>query len=335
MIAVGGIADLYFIVDISPSKIVNSYMDIVGKPILPPFWALGWQQSRWGYNTTDALKAVVQGYSDAKIPLDTMWSDIDYMDRYRDFTIDTNRFNLLKEFVVDLHKKGMTYVPIIDAGIALRQDYKTFTDGVEKDVFLKVRDEILVGAVWPKEAAFPDWWANNTAAWWGDQLKTLKTFVDFDGIWEDMNEATNFCSGSCDPAQDMKTPLKTLTKYTPTGKDLEEHSIPLNARHQNGYSEFDTHGLFGTMEVKTTFDWYKSKSTRPFILSRSSFAGLGKYGFKWLGDNDSTTQSMGLSVLGIMMMNIFGIPFSGSDICGFGGDTNAELCARWHVVGSF
>ncbi|EQD76855.1 Glycoside hydrolase, family 31, partial [mine drainage metagenome] len=90
------------------------------------------------------------------------------------------------------------------------------------------------------------------------------------------------------------------------------------------------------MEVKTTYDWMvNQKQLRPFILSRSSFAGLGKYGFKWLGDNHSTVQDMAQSVLGIMMFNMFGIPFSGSDICGYADNTNPELCARWHVVGSY
>lgn len=97
-----------------------------------------------------------------------MWSDIDYMENYRDFTIDTERYAGLAKFVKDIHGKGMSYVPIIDAGIAIREGYKSFEDGVKADVFLKVRDEILVGAVWPKEAAFPDWWAKNTAQWWFD-----------------------------------------------------------------------------------------------------------------------------------------------------------------------
>lgn len=95
-----------------------------------------------------------------------MWSDIDYMDRYRDFTVDPERYADLATFVKSLHTKGMTFVPILDAGIAIRDDYKAFTEGVQQDVFLKIRDDIMVGAVWPKEAAFPDWWANNTAAWW-------------------------------------------------------------------------------------------------------------------------------------------------------------------------
>ena len=87
--------------------------------------------------------------------------------------------------------------------------------------------------------------------------------------------------------------------------------------------------------VKLTHEWFESKEMRTFIIERSSFAGMGKYGSRWLGDNFSTEQSMSFSISGTMLMNIFGIPFVGADICGFIGDTNDELCTKWHVVGAF
>lgn len=112
--------------------------------------------------------------------------------------------------------------------------------------------------------------------------------------------------------------------------------MPLDAYHYGGLKQIDTHSLFGTYEVKATHDWLvDSFHQRSFIISRSSFSGMGKYGSIWLGDSRSNTDYMGQSVTGIMMMNILGIPFVGSDICGFIGDTNPELCARWHVVGAF
>ena len=74
---------------------------------------------------------------------------------------------------------------------------------------------------------------------------------------------------------------------------------------------------------------------RTFTISRSSFAGHGKFGHKWLGDNFSNVRYLAQSVHGIMMMNVFGIPFVGADMCGFLDNTNPELCARWYVVGSY
>lgn len=123
--------------------------------------------------------------------------------------------------------------------------------------------------------------------------------------------------------------------YTPTGRNLEIQSMPLDAYHHGGLMELDTHNYFGSMMDKASHNWFEKRGQRTFIISRSSFAGMGSYSSKWLGDNFSEERFMGYSVSGVMLMNIFGIPFTGSDICGFIGDTNSELCARWHVLGSF
>jgi len=118
-------------------------------------------------------------------------------------------------------------------------------------------------------------------------------------------------------------------------RDLQTKSMPLDSVHHGGITELDTHSLFGTMEVKATHDWFKSRNQRTMIIERSAYAGLGKFGSRWLGDNWSQERYMGFSITGVMAHNIMGIPLVGSDICGFIGNTNSELCARWHVVGSF
>lgn len=169
--AAGGVGDLYFMLDKGPNEVTKLYHTIIGNPVLIPQWALGWNQCRWGYNDTDALKAVVKGYSDAKIPLDTQWSDIDWMQDYRDFAYDEVNFKDLPDFISDLHSKDMHYIPIIDAGVAKRSSgYDVYTDGVDKDIFIKAPvgegDEIFTGQVWPNDAAFPDFFAEGASEWW-------------------------------------------------------------------------------------------------------------------------------------------------------------------------
>jgi len=150
-----------------------------------------------------------------------------------------------------------------------------------------------------------------------------------------MNEASNFCKGFCYPTQSVSDPVKTKLKYIPTGRDLEIKSMPLDSTHYNGLTQLDVHSYYGTQEVKVTDEWFKSKQMRTFIIERSSFAGLGKFSSRWLGDNFSEERFMGYSVSGIMLMNIFGITFAGSDICGFIGNTTPDLCAKWHTLGAF
>jgi len=109
----------------------------------------------------------------------------------------------------------------------------------------------------------------------------------------------------------------------------------MDGEHYNSAKEIDTHNIFGSMQVEASDAWFKSQNKRTFVLSRSTFAGHGKFGQHWLGDNGATANYMGQSVIGIMQMNLFGVPFVGSDICGFSGPSLPELCARWHMVGAF
>ena len=151
-----------------------------------------------------------------------------------------------------------------------------------------------------------------------------------------MNEASNFCNGICHNDPLVAYPNSVKLPYTPTGESLETKSISLDATHYNNFTQLDAHSLFGALQVRSSSQWFASKKTRSMIISRSSFAGMGKYGSLWLGDNHATVDDMEESVIGVMNMNMFGIPLVGADICGFAGPaTTPELCARWHAVGSF
>lgn len=284
------------------------------------------------------MRDVVAGYAANDLPLDVQWSDIDYMNKYRSFEYDKEAFADLPAFVDDLHKtKNMKWVPILDAGLSRRDggDYEAYNEGLKIDAFMKVNGQIVTGEVWPNDAVYPDFFNEKVTAWYHKYLSKLWNEVKFDGLWEDMNEASNFCNGICYPSQKPDKPVKQMLKYIPSSRDLEFKSISLDATHANGYLQLDTHSYYGTQMVKTTHEWFAAQDKRTFIIERSSFAGMGKYGSRWLGDNFSEDKSMAYSVSGIMLMNMFGITLSGADICGFIGDTTDQLCTKWHVVGSF
>jgi alpha-glucosidase (family GH31 glycosyl hydrolase) len=201
------------------------------------------------------------------------------------------------------------------------------------------RNEIFYGRGWPNEVAFPDFTNPNTSDWWQYELTQFhKEMVEFDGLWLDMNEFSNFCNGPCVEKQRVLDTMQNKFFYTPSGRSLEDRSLPIDLKHYNGYTQLDAHNYYGTLQTEATFGWFKDpkqniERKRPFIIERSSFAGLGKYAGKWLGDNAATYEDMQRSVTGTIMMNIFGIPFSGADICGYSrtsSTANAKLCARWH-----
>lgn len=183
--------------------------------------------------------------------------------------------------------------------------------------------------------AFPDFYNPKTPAWWQHGIDVFHGQIPFDGLWLDMNEASNFCDGPCFQRQKAEMPVKHNLPYVPSGRDLEHKAISLDATHYGGVTELDAHSTFGYMEVKATSQWFAGQNERPFIVSRSTIPGSGAYGSAWLGDNFSTLDYMTYSVPGIMNMNMFGISLVGPDICGFNGhSTDPLLCTRWTVLGA-
>lgn len=269
MIATGGIADITIVFGDDPIMVTREYHRIVGSPVLTPMWALGWHQCKWGYQNTQDLRDVLDGYNAKNLPLDTLWSDIDYMEDYKDFTIDQTNFGDLPAFVEEIHENNLQFIPIIDAGIAQRKDqgYSVYDTGVEQDVFIKAYENgpDFTGEVWPVDAVYPNFFHNTTIAWWKKNLDDFSNMINFDGLWQDMNEASNFCNGVCYKDQappHLSHPKNHRIPFTPTGRDLETKSMPLDAYHETtspdeaNVHEIDAHSLYGTMQTKASHEWF-------------------------------------------------------------------------------
>jgi alpha-glucosidase/alpha-D-xyloside xylohydrolase len=359
---IGGVLDFYFFAGPTPLAVIDQYTSLVGRPAPMPYWSFGFHQCRWGYETVDDLKSVVANYKQAQIPLDTIWSDIDYMDAYKDFTFDPVRYNEkdVRAFVEELHANGQQYVPILDPGISVRsRNYPTLERGLEADVFLKNEfGNNYLAQVWPGPVFFPDFWHPNATSWWTREVTEFYNKVPFDGLWIDMNEASNFCTGiacSYDPNNlkedesandacmlhcingtsrfdDPPYKIDHVGKYN----NLGDKTIAMTVKHYNGVLEYDAHNLYGLSETIVTEKALKKVTKqRPFILSRSTFVGSGAHTAHWTGDNKATWEDMKYSVVSIMNSGMFGVPMVGADICGFAGNTTEELCSRWMQLGAF
>lgn len=284
------------------------------------------------------------------------------MDAFLDFTFDPTNFpqSEVAQFVDDLHSNGQRFVPIVDPGIFVgNSDYPAFSEGVAQDVFIldQTGDSIYLGQVWPGSTYFPDWFAPNTQQWWTDQFAAFYEMVQYDGIWIDMNEVSNFCnekgvSQVCQVDPDSTcpdgcclnctTPQPTNTydfpPYVPnvSKKTLGGKTVAMSSIHSGGILEYDAHNLFGFMEsIATRKTLISVINKRPFLLSRSSYLGSGVHTAHWTGDNAAEWTDLAASIVTMNNMALFGIPMIGADICGFNGDTTEELCARWIEVGAF
>lgn len=270
-----------------------------------------------------------------------MWADIDYMQDYMIFTL-SDTYENLPAYVKNNHEHNIRFAPIIDVGVSnagpdLSDKYEALKQANAKDIFLKAGGAPIKGSSWPGEVFWPDYTKPETTQWLHTMLDYLKNTLklEFDGIWLDMNEATNNCNGYCDESQRPANSVKSSIFYVPGGRDIESNVIALDAVHSDGTTEFDMHNMYSYYQAKATNEWFTKNQLRPYVLSRSNFPGLGQYAHHWLGDNWTSEQYLKLSVEQMYQYSLFGMPFVGSDICGFNSiglnaDQMAPLCTRWH-----
>lgn len=334
---IGGVLDFFILSGPSPLKVIEQYQKLVGLPQLPPRWSLGFHLCRYDYKSLAKVEEVWQRNKKAGIPFEAQWTDIDYMDRHNDFTYDHNKFKGLPEFVDKLHAQKMHYVLLLDPGVSQEDNYRPYSLGQEMDIWVKnASNKALVGKVWNDSGrtVFPDFSNPKSIEYWTILFKEFQSELKFDGAWIDMNDISNFVYGSLDgcPADnpDEKTP------YQPGGYDLQTKSLCLSAKHRAG-TEFNLHNLYSHYEAIATYKALEAArpNQRPLIISRSSTPGQGHFGGHWSGDVLSNWDYLRWSIPSLIEHSMYGYSLMGSDICGFVGDTNEELCARWSTLGAF
>ncbi len=337
--AIGGILDFYLFAGPTPEQVLKQYHQLIGLPHLPPYWALGWHQCRWGYKNISEVKSVVENYAKSQIPLDTMWNDIDYMAEFKDFTWDPINYPVseVSEFASFLHSNGQRYVVIVDPGIHVEVGYSPYDVGLSLGIFIFESDGStpVVGRVWPNSTVFPDFSNPKSLDYWRSTIENFLAQVPVDGLWIDMNEISNFLDGSPSSNSPVNNPPYAINNRNYQAP-LNTKTLPMDAIHFNGVQEYNIHNLYGLTEaIATKYALETIKKKRSFILSRSTFASSGVHTAHWLGDNTSKWADLAASIPGILNFNMFGIPLVGADICGFNGDTTEELCNRWTALGSF
>ncbi|XP_061557419.1 lysosomal alpha-glucosidase isoform X5 [Phycodurus eques] len=337
-VSTGGVLDLYVFMGPDAQTVIRQYLRVIGFPMMPPYWSLGFHLCRWGYKSTNATRQVAQRMHDANFPMDVQWNDLDYASQGRVFTEDPLRFGDLKEMVDEFHQRGIKYVLILDPGISATSPpgtYQPFDDGLKRDVFIKnATGHLLLGKVWPGFTAFPDFTNPETRQWWQDCIVDFYSEVPLDGLWIDMNEPTSFVSGSTEgcPDTELENP-----PYTPRvlGGRLSSWTLCMSARQKRS-AHYDLHNVYGLTQAFATHSaLVKARGKRPFVLSRSSFPSIGRFSGVWTGDVRSDWEQLAYSIPSVLRFGLFGVPLAGADVCGFGGDASEELCVRWMQLGAF
>lgn len=340
--------NLYVIEGESAYDVVKQFRKMIGRSYIPPKFAFGFGQSRWGYKTQEDFKKVVDGYRDNHIPMDMLYMDIDYMQDYKDFTLNEENFGDFPAFVQDMKEKKIHLVPIIDAGVKVEEGYDVYEEGVEKGYFCKREDgSDFVAAVWPGYTHFPDVLNPEARRWFGDKYRILIE-QGIDGFWNDMNEPAIFYTP--EGVEKLKSIMREFLEdesKAPVGQ-LQE-AINGLANNKEDYASFYhqvdgkrirhdlVHNLFGYNMTRAAGEAFEriAPNKRFLMFSRSSYIGMHRYGGIWTGDNQSWWQHILLNLKMMPSLNMCGFLYTGADLGGFGADTTRELLMRWLALGVF
>lgn len=340
---------IYIIEGESLKEVVKQFRQLIGRSYIAPKWAFGYQQSRWGYENEKDIREVVSGYQENGIPLEAVYLDIDYMEGYKDFTVDKEKFPKFSEFVEELKEQQIHLVPIIDAGVKVEEGYSIYEEGIANDYFCKDEEgENFTAAVWPGKVHFPDVLNAKAREWFGGKYRYLME-QGIDGFWNDMNEPAIFYS-----EKNLKKVIEEISAMK--DKNLDIHSffylkdlVCSLSNSSKDYASFyhnmngrkichkDVHNLYGFYMTKAAAKAFEKidPEKRVLLFSRSSYIGMHRYGGIWTGDNHAWWQQLLMSIQQMPSLNMCGILYTGSDIGGFGGDTTKDLLLRWLEFGIF
>jgi alpha-glucosidase len=317
----GGPLDYYILYGPDPKDVVEDWAWLVGTTPLPPEWAFGFQQSRYSYYPESEVRRIASKLRSERIPADVIWLDIGFQLKNRPFTVDPEGFPTFDQMIKDLRAEHLRTVVITDLHIAdlPNAGYKPYDEGVAGDHFVKNPDgSNYVGVVWPGKSVFPDFTHKPSRDWWGTLYKDFVS-KGIAGFWNDMNEPAIF-----------ETPTKTMP-------DDVQHRIEEPGFATRTTNHLEVHDIFGMQNSRGTFEGLLKidPNSRPFVMTRASYAGGQRYAATWTGDNSSTWNHLRQTTPQLINLGLSGFAMSGADVGGFAGSPQAELLTRWLEVAAF
>lgn len=299
----------------TPARVLHTWASLTGPPALPPTWALGHHHARWGFGGEQEVRRIVAGYRERGLPLDAVHLDIDHYEEHQVFTVDKETYPHVPQLAEELLQGGVRLVSIVDPAVKAEPGNEVYDSGSATDAF--VRDaggRTVHGVVWPGQAVYPDFTDARVRTWWGGLYKE-RLAQGFAGFWHDMNEPVSFAA-------------------------FGEPTLPRSARHAlegRGGDHREAHNVYGLGMARAGYEGLCElhPQERPFLFSRSGWAGMQRYGGTWSGDVATGWPGLRASLSLVLGLGLCGVPYSGPDVGGFDGSPSPELYLRWFQLGSY
>ncbi|MFD9395392.1 TIM-barrel domain-containing protein [Streptomyces sp. NPDC060000] len=299
----------------TPARVLLAWASLTGAPALPPAWALGHQHARRGFGSEAEVRRIVAGYHEHGLPLDAVHLDIDHYDEHQVFTVDQERFPKPAVLAEELRRDGIRLVSVVEPAVKAIPGNAVYDGGLVEDAFVRDASGRLVEAVgWPGEVVLPDFTHPRVRQWWGG-LHAERIAHGFAGFWHDMNEPTVFAA-------------------------FGEPTLPRSARHAlegRGGDHREAHNVYGLCMAWAAYEGLRElvPDERPFVFSRSGWAGLQRYGGTWSGNVATGWPGLRASLSLVLGLGLCGVPYSGPDVGGSDGSPSPELYLRWFQLGAY
>lgn len=341
--------ELYLIEGESLDAVVAEFHRLIGRSYIPPRWAFGYGQSRWGYDSAKQVMEVAERYREKHIPLDMIYLDIDYMERYKDFTVNSESFPDFPKFVAGMKERGIRLVPIIDGGVKKEDGYDIYEEGKERGYFCKEENgEDFVFGVWPGRCCLPDVLNEEAGSWFGSKYEILLD-MGIEGFWNDMNEPAIFYSerglketfGEIDVFRTQNLDIHSFFEFQGMVANISNNPKDYASFYHDykgkKYRHDKVHNLFGYYMTRRAAEAFEklAPDKRILLFSRASCIGMHRYSGMWQGDNNSWWSHLLLNIQMMPSLNMCGFLYTGADIGGFGADVTEDLLIRWLSFGVF
>ncbi len=299
----------------TPARVLRTWAALTGAPALPPAWALGHHHVRSGSVGEQEVRRVVAGHREHGLPLDALHLAGGHHDVHGSGPAGAEHLAELPVLAGELRRDGVRLVSAVEPAVRAEPGDPVYDSGTAEDAFVRdTAGRVVRGLVPAGESVFPDFTRARVRTWWGERYAE-RLAQGFAGFGHDLNEPMSFTA-------------------------FGENTLPRSARHDlegRGGDHREAHNVYALCMARAGYEGLHAAGPRerPFLLSRSGWAGMQRYGGTWSGHVATGWPGLRASLSLVLGLGLCGVPFSGPDVGGSDGVPSPELYLRWLQLGAY